>query len=136
MQAVFSYNKFFNRYSDSVVNGSQSYYNLFSTAWKNRFSYTVNVSHQEIEHTVLSTLETGINYTKSRVRIGGSAKWNRIENTLRMGYSFNMGWSIGRLGTISLLYDKSFLPDRGGFFIPVETGQIQIIKPLKFTIWQ
>jgi hypothetical protein len=136
MQVVISYNKFFNKYSDSLVSGSQSYYNLFWTAWKNNFGYTVNLSHQQVENRILSTIESGISYTKTKFRIGGSMKWNHIESAIRMGYSLNLGWSIGRIGTINLLYDKSFLPERTGIFIPVETGQIQIIKPLKFRIWQ
>ncbi|MDP4262205.1 MAG: hypothetical protein Q8941_06705 [Bacteroidota bacterium] len=135
VQAVFSWNKFYNRYTDSLVAGSQSYYNFFITAWKNKFSYTMNISRQEIENNRLITLEGGLNYSEGIMKIGASVKGNFTGVTSRMGYSFCSGWVLKKIGTINLIYDRSFLPGRTGQFIPVKTGQVQIIKPLKFTLW-
>jgi hypothetical protein len=136
VQAVFTWNKFYNKYTDSLVTGSQSYYNLFLTAWKNNFSYTMNVSRQEIENDLLSTVEGGLNYAGRTIKAGGSLKWNCTGGVTKMGYSFCGGLLLKKIGTINFIYDQSFLPDRRGQFIPVTTGQVQIIKPLKFTIWQ
>ena len=136
MQVVFTYNKFFNRYSDSLVSGSQSYYNFFWTGWADKFSYQANYSYQEVENNILSTLESGINYSSDKFKIGGSGKWNFLQNNIRMGYTASLGLLIKKLGTINLIYDRSFLPERTGMFFPVETGQVQIIKPLKFKVWQ
>ena len=136
MQTVFTYNKFFNKYTDSLVSGSQSYYNLFWTVWKNKFSYMANFSRQETVSNLLHTLEAGLTYSGRRVKIGGSIKWNQAERSTGIGYSLNGGLSLGKIGTINCIYDRSFLPDRNGAFIPVRMGQIQIIKPLKFSIWQ
>lgn len=136
MQVVATRNVFFNRYTDSLVSGSQSYYNLFWTAWKNRFTYNVNLSRQETEWNVLNTIEAGLSYTSKVVRLGGSLKWNIADHSPGMGYTVNSGIVIKRLGTINFVYDRSFLPGRNGVFIPVGMGQVQIVKPLNFSIWQ
>lgn len=136
MQVVFTHNKFFNKYTDSLVTGSQSYYNLFWTTWVNKFSYQANYSRQEIENSILTTAEAGLNYGGTKLRLGGTVKWNLIESQTRIGYSANMGLLLGKLGTISLLFDYSYLPDRAGKFIPVKAGQVQFTKPLKFSLWQ
>jgi hypothetical protein len=136
MQAVFTYNKFYNKYTDSLVTGAQSYYNLFWTAWVGKFSCQANYSRQLIESTSLHTTEAGLSYNHEQFRVGGSAKWNKLTAQMRMGYSVNIGILLRKLGSVNFIYDRSFLPDRTGLFIPVETGQVQIIKPLKFRIWQ
>ena len=59
-----------------------------------------------------------------------------MESTMRFGYSTSVGLLIEKFGSLNVIYDRSFLPDRAGLFIPVETGQVQFIKPLKFRIWQ
>ena len=135
-QAVFSYNKFFNKYTDSLVTGSQFYYNFFLTAWSGRFSYQLNYSHQQVDKNILTTFESGINYSSKKIRIGGNAKWNFMETTMRFGYNGSFGLLIEKIGSVNFIYDRSFLPDRTGLFIPIETGQLQIIKPLNFRIWQ
>lgn len=136
VQAVFTYNKFYNKYTDSLVSGSQSYYNLFWTIWKNKFSYTMNFSRQETEWNLLHAVEAGLSYAGRKIKIGGSIKWNLAGLSTGVGYSLNGGFVAGRVGTINLIYDRSFLPDRNGAFIPVRMGQVQIVKPLKFSIWQ
>lgn len=137
MQAVATYNKFFNKYTDSLVSGSQSYYNIFWTAWIGRFSCQASYSHQDVELNRLSTVEGGLSYSNNKFRLGGTAKWNFFNSTeTRMGYSANVGLLLGKIGTVNLVYDRSFLPSRNGVFLPVTTGQVQIIKPLKFRIWQ
>jgi hypothetical protein len=135
-QAVLSYNKFFNKYTDSVVTGAQFYYNFFLTAWSGRFSYQVNYSHQQVDKNILTTFESGLNYSAKKIRIGGNAKWNFMETSMRLGYNVSFGLLIEKIGSVNFIYDRSFLADRRGLFIPIETGQIQIIKPLKFRIWQ
>lgn len=136
MQGVFSYNKFFNKYSDSLVSSSNSAYNFYWTAWKGRFTWMANFSRQEMDLSLLKTIEAGLSYNVNRFKIGGSLKWNHIDQSTEYGYAANFGWSVRNLGTISLLYDRSYLPDRAGIFIPVQTAQLQFIKPLNFKIWQ
>ena len=136
VQAVVTSNHFFNKYSDSLVSSTQSYYSVFLTAWAGRFSYQANYSRQNAAASVLSTIETGVNYGGNKLRLGGTLKWNFTNGSTRLGYTGNIGLLLGKTGTVYFIYDKSFLPDRTGFFIPVTTGQIQIIKPLKFRIWQ
>lgn len=136
VQAVFTWNKFYNKYTDSVVAGARSYYNLFLTAWRNRFSYTTNISWQEIEDNRLTTIEAGLTYSVKQIKIGGSLKRNFAKDKSETGYSFCSGIVLRKIGTISFIYDKSYLPGRRGQFIPVKTGQVQIIKPLKFTLWE
>lgn len=136
IQGVFTYNKFLNRYSDSLVKGAQSFYSMFWTTQFGRFGYLLNGSRQELENALLLSAESGLTYTLSRFRIGASIKWNRIDKSeTRFGYSANASWTIGNLGTVSLLFDRSYLPERTGVFIPVQTGQLQIVKPLNFKIW-
>lgn len=136
IQAVFAYNKFFNKYTDSLVNGSQSCYSFFLTTWAGRFSYQLNYSRQVAAVISLSTVEAGINYGGNKVKIGGTLKWNLSGQVSKLGYTSNIGMFFNKIGTVSLLYDRSFLPERTGVIIPVTTGQLQIIKPLKFRIWQ
>lgn len=136
MQLVFTHNTFFNKYTDSLVSGAQSYYSVFWTAWAGKFSYQANYSRQELEEAVLSTAEAGISYSSDKLRVGGTAKWNFAGSFTRLGYSGSLGLSLGKTGTVNFIYDRSFLPDRTGVFIPVTTGQVQIIKPIKFRIWQ
>lgn len=136
MQGVFSYNKFFNKYSDSLVSSSNSSYNFYWTAWKDRFTWVANFSRQEMDLSVLNTVETGLNYSISRFKIGGSVKWNHIDEATEYGYTGNVSWAINRFGTVNFLYDRSYLPDRTGSFVPVGTAQLQFIKPLNFKIWQ
>ncbi len=136
IQTVFSYNKFFNKYSDTLIAGSQSSYNLFVTARGKNFSYAANYTKQEIQNTSLTTIEGGLTYYRTKLRLGGSLKLNYLHQKIKKGYSMTFGWMMNKIGTVSFLYDKSFLPERTGFFVPVKTAQIQIIKPLKFRIWQ
>lgn len=136
IQTVFSFNKFFNQYSDTLVAGSQSSYNLFVTARGKNFSYAANFTKQEIQNTSLTTVEGGLNYFRTKLRLGGSLKLNYLHEKIKKGYSISMGWTMNKIGTINFLFDKSFLPERTGLFVPVKTAQIQIIKPLKFRIWQ
>jgi hypothetical protein len=136
MQTVITYNKFLNKYSDSAVKGAQYYYNAYWTAWKDNFSYTVNYSRQETDDQRLHTFEGGLSFSNDIFKLGGSIKYNLMEGSDGIGYAFNAGVKIRRLGTVNLVYDKSFLPDRRGAFIPVSMGQVQIIKPLKFSVWQ
>jgi hypothetical protein len=136
MQGVFTWNKFFNKYSDSLVSNAQSYYNLFFTTWIGQWSLQANYSRQELESKVLNTYEGGLQYTGRSVRLGGSLKCNMIGDMLRTGYTGNIGMVFKKIGTISFIYDQSYLPGSGGDFIPVTTGQLQLIKPLKFTVWQ
>ncbi|MEO8406772.1 MAG: hypothetical protein ABI480_19315, partial [Chitinophagaceae bacterium] len=136
MQIVLTQNKFFNKYTDSIVSGSQSYYNIYWTAWKNKFSYSVNLSRQETQFDMLNTVEAGLSYAARSIKIGGSLKWNTLGEAMRMGYSLNTGISFGKIGSINLIYDKGFLPSRAGEFIPVVIGQIQFIKPINFSVWQ
>lgn len=136
MQAVFTHNKFMNHYSDSAVKNAQSYNNLFWTCWVGSFSFQASYSQQELVHETLRTAEAGLNYSGTKFRIGGTAKWNFLSAQTRMGYTANLGISLGKLGSINLIYDRSYLPERTGGFVPVNTGQVQIIKPLKFRIWQ
>jgi hypothetical protein len=136
MQTVFSYNKFFNRYSDSLVSSAESSYNVYWTAWKGKFTWMANYSRQDMDTSLLNTVEAGLSYSVERFKIGGSLKWNRIDRSTEFGYAANLSWAIPRLGTIALLYDRSYLPDRSGAFIPVRMAQVQFIKPLNFKIWQ
>lgn len=136
MQAVFTYNKFFNRYTDSLVNGSQSFYSFFWNTWAGKFGYQLNYSRQVTAIMKLSTIEAGINYSGNKLKIGGTLKLNSTGKVTKMGYTSNMGLFLNKIGTVSFIYDRSFLPERTGVVIPVTTGQIQIIKPLKFRIWQ
>lgn len=136
MQAVLSYNKFFNRYSDSLVSSSNASYNVYWTAWKGRFTWMANYSRQDMDSSLLNTVEAGLGYSIERFKIGGSLKWNHIDQSTKYGYAANLSWSIPKLGTISLLYDRSYLPDRSGDFIPVSMAQLQFIKPLNFKVWQ
>jgi hypothetical protein len=136
MQVVFTYTRFLNNYKDSVVQAPQYYYNLFWTAWKEKFTYTVNLSRNETEQSRLYTIEGGLSYSGSVIRIGSSLKWNLLGNSTGIGYSFNGGVSLKKIGTVNFIYDRSFLPDRNGSFIPVSMGQLQIIKPLNFSVWQ
>jgi len=134
VQALFTWNRFYNKYTDTLVKGSQSYYNFFLTAWGQRFSYNTSVSRQEIENNVLNTLEGGINYSAGIFKIGGSIKGNFNGHTSRMGYSFIGGVMLNKIGTINLIYDRSFLPARNGRFIPITMSQVQIVKPIKFAL--
>ena len=134
VQALFTWNKFYNKYTDTLVKGSQSYHNLFLTAWGTRFSYNMSLSRQAIENHVLKTIEGGLNYTARIFKIGGSIKGNFDGPVSRIGYSFIGGLAINKIGTINLIYDKSFLPERTGRFIPVTMSQLQIVKPLKFSL--
>ena len=84
----------------------------------------------------LSTFEAGVNYGGSKIKAGGTLKWNITDGTGKMGYAANWGIFLEKIGTVSFIYDRSFLPERSGVIIPVTTGQVQIIKPLKFRIWQ
>jgi hypothetical protein len=135
-QLTGTYNKFYNRYTDSLVAGSQSYYSLFATTWVDKFSFQLNYSHQELINTILKTVETGFNYSNTFFRAGGTLKWNKGDNELLIGYSGNVGVTLKKIGMLSFIYDKSYLPDRSGKFVPVHMGQIQFTKPLKFTLWQ
>lgn len=134
VQMVFTWNRFYNKYTDTLIQSAQSYYNFFVTAWKNRFSYNMNFSRQELENNLLNTVEGGLTYSGDVFKIGGSLKGNFNKEFSRMGYSFIGGIVLKKFGTINLIYDKSFLPERTGRFIPVSTGQVQIIKPLKFAL--
>lgn len=136
MQTVFTWNKFFNKYTDSLVNSSQSFYNIFWSAWAGKFSYQASYSFQDIETGSLSTAEAGLTYGGTKFKLGGSLKWNFSTETMRMGYTGNLGLLLNKIGTINFIYDRSFLPERTGKFIPVTTGELQLIKPLKFRIWQ
>jgi hypothetical protein len=136
MQAVFTHNKFMNHYTDSAVKNTQRYNNLFWTCWVGSLSFQASYSQQELETENLRTAEAGLSYSVSKFRIGGTAKWNFLSAATRMGYTANLGISLGKLGSINLIYDRSYLPERTGGFVPVNTGQVQIIKPLKFRIWQ
>ncbi len=136
MQTTFSYNKFFNRYSDSLVNSSNEAYSIYWTAWKGKFTWMANYSRQDMDSSLLNTVEAGLSYAIDRFKIGGSLKWNHVDQATEYGYAANISWAINRFGTISLLYDRSYLPDRSGTFIPVRTAQLQFIKPLNFKIWQ
>jgi hypothetical protein len=134
VQAIFTANRFNNKYSDSLVLPSQSYMNIFVTAWRNNFSYNMSFSKQDLVHGTLNTIETGINYSNNIFRLGGSVKGNYCKDFNALGYSFALGVVVRNVGSISFVYDKSYLPDRFGGFIPTNTGQIQIIKPLKFRL--
>lgn len=136
MQVVLTYTRFLNNYKDSVVQAPQYYYNLFWTAWKDKFSYSMNLSRSVTDQNRLHTIEGGLNYTGRIIKLGGSVKWNLMRAETGIGYSFNTGISVKKIGTINFIYDRSFLPDRTGLFIPVSMGQLQIIKPLKFSVWQ
>lgn len=136
MQLTASYNRFSNRYTDSVVTAAQSFYSLFYTTWKGRFSFSVNASRQETLVKRLLTLEGGSSYATRWFRLSAAAKWNQVPGVVRWGYSFSAGLLLGKLGTISILTDRSFLPDRTGQFIPVRMGQIQYTKPLNFSVWR
>lgn len=136
VQAVFSFNSFTNKYTDSLVVGSQSNYSVFLTAWVHQFSYQANYTRQQAGSSRLTTAEAGLLFSDRSLRIGGTLKLNFAEQTYRTGYSFNLGVSLKRAGIFSIIYDKSYLPDRTGQFIPVSMGQLQVTKPLKFNVWQ
>lgn len=136
VQAVFSYNQFSNKYTDSLVAGSQSNYSLFLTTWIHQFSFQANYTRQQAGNSQLTTGEAGLIFSNRLLRIGGTFKLNFAELEYRTGYSVNLGISMKRAGTLSVIYDKSYLPDRAGQFIPVTMGQLQLTKPLKFNVWQ
>lgn len=135
-QVTATYNKFYNRYTDSLVAGAQSYYSVFASTWINKFSFQLNYSYQELSQSLLKTLETGMSYTNEMLRLGGSLKWNKASQDLLIGYTGNVGITIKKIGMLGFVYDKSYLPDRAGKFVPVHIGQVQFTKPLKFNIWQ
>lgn len=136
MQAVITFNKFNNRYKDSIVTGAQSSYNIFLTAWSGRFSYSLGYSYQQLPINDLRVLEGGLNYTQHNFRIGSSIKHNHQAGFSRLGYSFVGGVKLGNVGTINMLFERAFLAGRLGEAFPVTTGSIQIIKPLNFSIWK
>lgn len=137
VQTVLTWNQFENRYSDSIFSGPSSAVNFYVTTWVRKLSLQASYSWQKASFQRLSTWEGGVTYGGAFLRVGGSAKWNHSATDRgRAGYSFNISYMRSKIGTISLLADQSYLPDGLGAFIPVKTGQIQFIKPIKFRIWQ
>lgn len=136
VQTVLTWSKFDNRFSDSVITGPTSSVNLFTTTWLGKFSCQAGYSWQKAREIALSTWEGGLTYSGARLRIGGTFKWNQSREEGRPGYTATIGYVHPVIGSISFLADQSFLPDGLGAFIPVSTGQIQLLKPLKFRIWQ
>ena len=136
MQVMFTYNRFLNKYADSLLSTSQSYYSIYWNGWYGKCSYAINMSQQVMESSRLRSLEAGLNYSAKRFKIGGSVKGNQLSDKYELGYSINCGINLSKFGSLSIMYDKSFLPDRGGLFLPVNTGQILFIKPLNISIWQ
>lgn len=129
-----AYNKFFNTYVDSVIDGSQKYYSAQLTVYKNKLTGSIGFSHQEILNSYLRVFETGIVYGAERFRASGAFKFNFTNTDMKLGYSFGIGLKISRFGNINMHFDKSFLPERLGNVIPVTSGQVQLIKPLKFRL--
>ena len=136
MQVVATASKFYNRYSDSIINRAQSGCHLFWSGWAGRWNYNASYSWQDLRNGFLGTSEAGVTYTGTVLKLGGTIKWNVSETESRPGYSGSIGLLLKSLGTLSLRFDKSFLPGVDERLVPVSTGQIQFIKPLKFRIWQ
>lgn len=136
MQVTASYNRFTNEYRDSIVSPVQDMMNVYWSAWKGAFTYSLNGSLQRTEIATLQTLEAGLAWAAKGFRIGGTVKWNQMGTASRLAGSARLGFTVGRLGTINCLFDRSFFPDRQGDFIPVSMGQIQYIKPLNFSLWR
>ena len=133
-QVVLSYSKFFNRYSDSLTQPLQRYYGAAASMWKGRFTWNLNYSRQQFERSLLWVGESGVSYAGHRVSMSGTAKLNFTDSEFKPGFTLGAGVRFREFATISLQVDKSFLPDRAGKIIPVESGRVQIIKPLKFRL--
>lgn len=136
MQLTGSFNRFQNEYKDSLVSPPQNMMSIFWSAWKGPLTYSLNASRQQTEEHTLDVLEAGMAWAGKWLRLGGSLKWNKVAPFIRWAGSLNVGIGMGRFGTLSCLFDKSYFPGRSGDFIPVTMGQLQFIKPLNFTIWR
>lgn len=129
-----SYNKLLNKFSDSAATGNQDSYNLFLTTWIKKFTLVANYSFYQMEKMRVSVFEAGTSYTSSRFSTGGTVKYNVSNAKMELGYSSHISLKTSKLGSISFFIEKSFLPDRSGRLIPIQSGRIQLIKPLKFNL--
>jgi len=99
---------------------------LYLGGWQFQSGLTVT-DQQELR---VLTLDQSVTYQfKQWLSLTGGLKYNRVTKSAdQWGATAGVNMILNKLGTIQLMYDKSYLPGTGRNLLPVETGRVSYFR--------
>ncbi|KAA2243193.1 hypothetical protein F0L74_11805 [Chitinophaga agrisoli] len=132
MNTIFSYTRFYNKQTDSnFVYFNSKNILLNHTVFLGKFTLNGSLSAATNQDYDLYGIDGNVQYKINNwLEIGGGAKYNRQTqfNIEQLGYSGNTRVNIPRLGEVSLMADKGFVPGAAKQLVPNNTGRLTYTK--------
>lgn len=131
MSSTLSFNSYFNKATDSgfrYYKGKDYFvsHSIFTASWNLRGSYNLH-DHPDLKFYSIE-LSTGLNFNKS-VSLRGSVQYNKVNSgNSCYGYTADISMVAGIVGTVRMLYSKSYYPGPDQILFPIETGSVGLYK--------